>query len=192
MSENGVKHGKTPRNCQIWRFPKIGYPQIIHLSRMIHYKSTILGVPSWLWKPPFDGENDDNSSIRPSEEPTLRCPVSHRIWISCTQHQWRDLTIFNLWPILKLVVYWGDSGDYLYLRFKRDDCRNSWKLGRSRIAWETTRPRVPLLVIFMTASTEETVLCNDLVVMRRIFPEMRRFFSAACHTFKIFIQINDK
>jgi hypothetical protein len=31
---------------------KWGYPEIIHLNRIFHYKPTILGIP-YLWKPPY-------------------------------------------------------------------------------------------------------------------------------------------
>jgi hypothetical protein len=33
---------------------KWGYPEIIHLNRIFHYKPTILGIHH-LWKPPFWG-----------------------------------------------------------------------------------------------------------------------------------------
>jgi len=35
----------------IWVFPKIGVPQIIHFSRVFHYKPSILGVPLFLETP---------------------------------------------------------------------------------------------------------------------------------------------
>ena len=33
-------------------FPKIGYPQIIHFTRVFHYKPSILGYP-YFWKHPY-------------------------------------------------------------------------------------------------------------------------------------------
>ena len=70
-------------------------------------------------------------------------------------------------------------------KFKREVCRNAWKLGWFK------RQSVPLLVIFMTASTDETVLCN--LIMHHIFPDKILFslvieailvnsYSTACET----------
>ena len=36
----------------IWMFPKIGYPQIIHLNRVFHKKQSILGYP-YFWRHPY-------------------------------------------------------------------------------------------------------------------------------------------
>ena len=44
----GVIHVYKP--TYIWRFPKIGVSQIIHLSGIFHYKPSILGYHQ-LWKP---------------------------------------------------------------------------------------------------------------------------------------------
>ena len=41
-------------------FLKWGYPQIIHLNRIFHYKRSILGIPHW-WKPRI--RTNDNEMI---------------------------------------------------------------------------------------------------------------------------------
>ena len=44
---------ETLQDIPMWRFPKSwGYPQIIHFSRIFHYKPSILGYPH-LWKSPL-------------------------------------------------------------------------------------------------------------------------------------------
>ena len=43
---------KSGQLVDIWMFPKIGYPQIIHFNRVFHYKPSILGYP-YFWKHPY-------------------------------------------------------------------------------------------------------------------------------------------
>ena len=38
--------------CNIWVFPKIGIPQIVHFNRVFHHKPSILGYP-YFWKHPY-------------------------------------------------------------------------------------------------------------------------------------------
>ena len=44
-------HG-TLELYNIWVFPKIWYPQIIHFNRVFHHKPSILGYP-YCWKHPY-------------------------------------------------------------------------------------------------------------------------------------------
>ena len=63
-----VTGGQSLSYIYIWRFPKMGYPQIIHFSGIFHYKPSFLGYP-YFGKPPlciynyrrkFRSETSDN------------------------------------------------------------------------------------------------------------------------------------
>ena len=53
--------GYTP---VIWRFPRIGVPQIIYVNVIVHYKPSILGYPH-LWKPPYIHDLDSDFPLYP-------------------------------------------------------------------------------------------------------------------------------
>ena len=56
-------------NIHIWRFPKIHIPQIIHVTRIFHYKPSILGIPNFK-KPPI-------LKIHVTVAPFLQCHSRH-------------------------------------------------------------------------------------------------------------------
>ena len=74
----------------IWMFPKMGVPQIIHCNRVFHYKPSILGYPYFRKHPFLSSQASDLSTLAcsgsRSQYPHLVVPnrsASKDFWISC-------------------------------------------------------------------------------------------------------------
>ena len=76
----------------IWVFPKIGVPQIIHFNRVFHYKPSILGYP-YFWKHPHRKMNHtvDGSEIR-------RSPVEVGSLSHCLQGLYKSQVVQDFLP----------------------------------------------------------------------------------------------
>ena len=56
-------------------FLKWGYPQIIHLNRIFHYKPSILGY-LWIRNPPYSGGSCRSCIVHPEEENKGHSPAA--------------------------------------------------------------------------------------------------------------------